>query len=131
MWKGIYLVFRNKNKPEIWDGETFGDLNSGIGAPLGYVVEDLLKQQKALNQNSYTSLEALKLVAHNRLDGYVIDKEIGEYFIEQYQLEESITISPQPYYSDYWHLAFSKGFYQAFPHKADAFWQAISQNSTP
>lgn len=109
----------------VWDGKSFSKLRTGIGAPLGYVVHQMLKQQGALSPKQLAHREGLNLVAKKRLDGYVMDGLIAQRLIAELQLDEALTIDPRPYYQAYLYIPFSRRFFERNPEKVQAFWSQL------
>lgn len=127
LWKGKYHIFVRQDSTLTWDGHDFGDLTFGVGAPLGYVVYQQLEELDALSSMTVGVSSGFKLTARNRIDGYVIDKMMGEYLIDQLELGDTLTLLPRPFMHADWHLPFSTKFYKQNSRKIKRMWKAIEQ----
>ncbi len=83
LWVAQYPIFININSD-------FTERNyvprHGIGAPLNYVVWQLLKERAWLSPFQYEPIDGLKMVAIDRLDGYAVERLIGLNLIAQHKL---------------------------------------------
>lgn len=124
LWTANYLIFTNKKSPLKWDGHTISDVTTGISAPLGYVVYKKLKQEKLLTPYAYEPSEGFKLVAKNRLNGYVINSYTGKDIIKKLQLSKLVIPLEIPYMTEDLHLVLSKNI---TPDKSQLIWQSLAK----
>lgn len=73
-----YYVYSASNSALTWDGKTFHHVKHGVATPSGYVTEQLLAELGVLQSLDSSIGAGLDLVINNRLDGYVLAKEIAE-----------------------------------------------------
>ena len=127
LWRVEYPVIVRSDATLQWDGRQFTGVRHGVGAPLGYVVAQRLRELGVLSSESLAPAKALKLVAAGRLDGYVLEREIAQELIESQQLEGQLMFLPQPLLVTEWYLPLSHQFYAAHPAQAEALWQALAE----
>ncbi|MDF2178362.1 transporter substrate-binding domain-containing protein [Aliiglaciecola sp. CAU 1673] len=121
-----YPVFQRASHT-VWNGAAFSNVKMGIGAPIGYVAEAKLSQSGILSRMKYTPQEGLRQLAQGRLDGYVVEEKIGKYIVANIGETHRIKASSRPFMVAYWHIPFSKGFYQQYSDNAKAFWQSLAK----
>lgn len=127
LWKVEYPIFYNKNKPlDLADYPN--QLSTGIGAPFGYVVHKILANRKLLTSNNYSVEEGLKLVAQGKLDGYVVETEIGKSVINKLGHIDRVSISEQSILTSFWFVAFSPQFYTENQALVERFWTTLNQH---
>lgn len=127
LWEGVYSIFVRHGAALGWDGERFSQLKNGVAAPSGYVAQQKLNRLGVRGPQHLEVEKGLWLVAMERLDGYVIDRHIGEHLIRKYGLNDSLTTLPIPFMSSKWYLALSKPFVRLHPDEAQALWSALEK----
>lgn len=127
LWQVDYSIIVHKDTSLNWDGEKFSGVERGVGAPLGYVVRKRLETLGVLATTPPAADTALKLIALKRLDGFVIEREIGLNLIERLQLTGELRLLPLPLMQAEWYVPLSHQFYQRHPQVAERFWQALSE----
>jgi polar amino acid transport system substrate-binding protein len=130
MRKATYRVFVPVKRKTQWDGEKFSNLSSGIGAPFGYAVYYKLKDARVLSSMTLDSANGFKMLALNRLDGYVVEQKIGLKITESKGWKNKIKMLPAPYHTSHFHLLMSNPFYLANTDGAESIWQEINQLRT-
>jgi polar amino acid transport system substrate-binding protein len=123
MWLAQYPVFTPKNIE--FDIETYIP-NKGIGAPLGYVVWNILEQQNWLSPFQYEPIEGLKMLTVNSLDGYVVEKLIGLHLIQENNLIAKIQMNQYSVLDTKWYLPFNKDFYNKNRLLVHDFWKHMA-----
>ncbi|MBC9250354.1 hypothetical protein A9179_08735 [Pseudomonas alcaligenes] len=126
LWHVDYPIIVRKGSALRWDGQHFSGVTYQLSSPPGYVARQHLKEQGVLSTLSLTPAKALALVARGRLDGYVLERHVGQHLIDRLQLGEQLTLLPQPLFEDDWYLPLSHQFYQRNPEVAERFWQALA-----
>lgn len=124
LWKAQYPVFtlkENEFHPERYTP------TSGLGAPFGYVVTDILLEKNWLNPYSYKVDKGMQMVASGKLDGYAVERQIGENVVAQLGLSHSLKASNSVLVSSYWHVPFNVDFYEENKPQVDAFWRIVAQ----
>jgi len=127
LWPAEYRVIVRPDSSLQWDGRSFQGINHGIGAPLGYAVSQYLKSMGVLANESLAPATALKLVVAGRLDGYVLESELGLALIKREGLQGQLVLLPTPVVRADWYLPLSHQFYAAHPERAERLWQAIGE----
>lgn len=127
LWEGVYSIFVRHGTTLQWDGERFSQIKNGVAAPSGYVAQQTLNRLGVQGPQHLEVEKGLWLVAMDRLDGYVIDRHIGEHLIRKYGLNDSLTTLPLPLMSSKWYLAFSRSFVSGHPDNAQALWNALEK----
>ena len=98
----------------------------GIGAPLGYVVWDKLKENNWLSPFQYTPSQGFNMLAINKLDGYVVEQIIGQNLIHEQNLATKVKVSKHSIVSTYWYLPFNQKFYLNNKELVHEFWRNIA-----
>ena len=123
LWLAQYPVFRAKGKPFI---AAQYQPQTGIGAPFGYVVLDMLKDKNWLSPYQYEPKDGLKMVAMNKLDGYVVERQIGIHLLEVINHTKDVEVSQHLMLQSNWYLPFNKSFYESYPTLVEAMWRNIA-----
>lgn len=127
LWRVEYPIIVRPGGALQWDGQHFSGVRQGVGAPLGYATSQRLRELGVLASESLAPAKALRLVATGRLDGYVLEREIGLALIERQELEGQLVFLPKPLLETDWYLPLSHQFYTAHPELAEGFWQALAE----
>lgn len=127
LWQVDYPILTRVNSDLRWDGERFSGVNRGVGAPLGYVAQERLKVLGVLTQTSLAAEQALRLVASGRLDGYVVERQIGLSLIDKLGLNERLNFMSLPLMKADWHLPLSYQFVKRHPDLSARFWQSLGE----
>ncbi|WDE10562.1 hypothetical protein [Thalassomonas haliotis] len=125
--KAIYRVYTPANSQVTWDGKEFSALSSGIGAPYGYVVYHMLKNAGYLSPIDLSVEEGFKMLALNRLNGYVVEEQVADALIEKEQYQGKITSLPLAFHISYFHLLLSHQFYRRDPGGAEKLWDELKR----
>ena len=123
MWRGQYPVFTSAEK--VFDKDNY-QVKYGIGAPLGYVVWHKLKEKNWLSTHQYQPEEGFKMLALNKLDGYIVDRLVGLNIIKKYNLADTVHINQGPFLDALWYVTFNQEFYQYNQPQIHQFWQAMA-----
>ncbi|MEH8017000.1 transporter substrate-binding domain-containing protein [Rheinheimera muenzenbergensis] len=94
----------------------------GIGAPLGYIIEDWLKSKGWLSPYKFTLNSGLQMVVDGKLDGYSVERFIGMHHLRQLQLDDKIAASSDNLLVEKWFLVFNQQYYQQNQQLVEAFW---------
>lgn len=125
LWREEYRIFVPLQGTLRYDGTRFSGLRTGIGAPTGYVVWKRLKEAGVLNESVLKPQIGLRLVAMDRLDGYVSERSIGLHLLRTMGLRERVALLPQVYHQDDAYLVFSHQFRYRHPQLTQAIWQSL------
>ncbi len=125
VWQGNYSVFVRKGSSLRWNGERFSGVRSKLSAPLGYVVAERLKSMGLLVSGHIPPERGMVMVAHNRLDGYVVEENIGWAFVRQIKLQYSLDVLPQYFARIPWYLPLSADFYSNYPQLSERLWDSL------
>ncbi|MBL4740659.1 MAG: hypothetical protein JKY12_06675 [Sneathiella sp.] len=121
-----YSIFTSRDNPVQWNGAFSKKQIPIIGAPLGYVVSQSLRDNHNIKANTqFLTLRGLQLVALRRLNGYVVEKLGGEAILRQEELEDKVIALNPPFEKHYWHLMISHKFYSEFPEISEDIWDQI------
>lgn len=121
-----YTIFTSAKNPVLWDGSFYGNVAPTIAAPLGYVVVRTLKEKHGLKANTQLSPPmAMKFVAKDQLDGYIVEERIGKTVIQQAGLQGQVIPLSPIFEQHYWHFMISHGFYDKNSDTAESIWDQI------
>ncbi|KTF16657.1 hypothetical protein ATS75_04190 [Pseudoalteromonas sp. H105] len=123
LWLAQYPVFKAKGKPFV---AAEYQPNMGIGAPFGYVVLDMLNDKKWLSPYQYEPQAGLKMVAMNKLDGYVVERQIGIHLLEVINHTADVDVSEYLMLQSNWYLPFNKHFYKSHTALVENIWRNIA-----
>ena len=127
LWQADYPIITRIDSSLQWDGEQFSGLQHGLSAPLGYIASQRLQELGVLASASLSAEKSLKLVALGRLDGYVIERQIGTTHIRELGLQSNLKTLPIPLLQADWYLPLSHRFTDQHPELAQRFWQALRE----
>lgn len=127
LWQVDYPILTRMGSGLSWDGERFTGVNRGLTAPLGYVAQQRLGTLGVLSKASHTAEKALRLVASGRLDGYVVERQIGLSLIHKLGLDGRVQMLPLPLMTADWHLPLSHQFVKRHPDLSARFWQSLGE----
>lgn len=123
MWEASYPIFTPSSL--YFNIEEYTPLK-GIGAPLGYVVWDILKKKEWLSPYQYEPIEGLKMLSLKRLDGYVVEKYIGLRLLQENNLTDKVTMNNYSLLNTKWYLSFNKEFYRDNRNTITHFWEEMA-----
>lgn len=126
LWQVEYPVYTHLDSPLAWDGQQFFGLTGALGTPRGYISEERLLQMQLPVQN-FTPESGLKLVAKQRLAGYIIERQIGQALLARTELKYAVRELVQPFMSVPWYLVFSHRHHSAQPEQAARFWAELAR----
>jgi polar amino acid transport system substrate-binding protein len=127
LWQVDYPIITRADSALQWDGQQFSGVQYGISAPLGYIASQRLQALGVESQGAInlSTEKALKLVALGRLDGYVVERQIGNTHIRKLGLQSDLRTLPLPLMQADWYLPLSHQFTRQHPQQAQRFWQAL------
>lgn len=125
VWRGNYTVFVRKGSSLRWNGKYFNGVKAKLSAPLGYVVAERLKAMNLLASGSIPPERGMVMVAHDRLDGYVVEENIGWFFVKQVNLQHSLETLPGYFAQIPWYLPLSADYYSKYPQLSERLWDAL------
>lgn len=126
LWSAEYPVFVARQSPLRFDGTHFSGVRTGLSAPSGYVAWQRLKDAGVLHPAVLPPKTGLKLVALDRLDGYIVERHIGQHLLQKMDLATQVTTLDVPYITDDWHLVFSHQFQRANPELTQNIWASLA-----
>lgn len=110
-----------------WDGTAFNNVEFGIAAPKGYIVEKLLQQMNVL-LNIDVGIEAgFSLLINHRLDGLVLPENAADRLLEQQNLGIIRKLDPY-FYSQPVFVVFSQKQQLLSNTKMLQIWQQIAES---
>lgn len=127
LWQADYPIIARNGGTLGWDGKHFSGTRNGLSAPLGYVANQRLEALGVLAKPTYSAEIALKLIALQRLDGYVLERQIARNHIRTLGLQTQLVLLPTPLFAADWYLPLSHQFYRQHPELAQRFWQALAE----
>lgn len=127
LWTAEYPVFVHEDSLLEWNGEHFSNVRHGIGAPLGYVAEQFLRKLNVLNELSQSPKHGISLVSLKRLDGYVVEKNIGLSLVNDLNAHETIRLLPINFLQADWYVVFSHQYVAHSESRAKRFWESLAE----
>ncbi|EDQ00818.1 ABC-type amino acid transport/signal transduction system, periplasmic component/domain [Shewanella benthica KT99] len=127
LWRARYRVFIHKHSNLKWSNGQFSGLKLGVAAPLGYIAHDKLSKLGTLPANNLTPNEGFTLLVRGRLDGYVIEKYIGQNIINQLKLTDELTTLKEDFMHVNLYMPVSHQWYQQHSELTLKFWQTLAE----
>lgn len=127
LWHVEYPIFVSRQSTLSYDGQRFEGVRTGLSAPSGYVVWQRLKDAGVLHDTVLLPKAGLNLVALNRLDGYVVERNIGQHLLHDLGIEDKVTTLPTLFDQADWYLVFSHPFHRANTALAQRIWQSVGE----
>ena len=124
-WAVNYQIIVAHDSRLTWDGQRFGHLQQGVGAPLGHLSSQRLQQLGALRSGNLRPETALNMIVRQRLDGYVLEALIARAFINKAGLQEQLTVLPTPLFKTDWYVPVTHTFYAAHGQQVWRFWEQL------
>jgi len=112
IWKAEYPIFIRKGSNLKYVESTFSNLVNGVSAPPGYVAAKKLKKIGAMSKSTYIPKQAFPILAKGRIDGYVVERNIGLSLLDQLSLESKIDVLSENFLVAHWFLPFNEEFYK-------------------
>lgn len=103
-----YYVYSSITSKLSWDGQMFQHVQHGVATPNGYVTESMLVTLGVLHALDSTIGSGLELVINNRLDGYVLAKDIAELQLKQHPAANQIRRLEPKFFAQPIYMAFSQ-----------------------
>lgn len=122
-----YPVFVPNNSALQWDGSEFTPFKPSVQSVPGYVAEQMLFEMGIKPLLPLQPRDAMPVVAAGRIDGYVVDRLIGQQILLELGLADQVTTLPQVFLAQPWYLAFSKKRYGADSSLIEAFWDEVDR----
>lgn len=122
-----YPVFHHKDITVSWDGKSFISKDIKIGTPLGYDTVKSLKIEHNIDANiNFLPEKGLALVAQKKLDGYILEKNVGLQLLRKQNLIEKVIPHQSPFKQHNLYLFLSHGFYESHTEEAEKVWTSLA-----
>lgn len=123
-----YALYKMKNSPVQWDGKQFKYLTKPIGAAASYSIVGDLKEMGVNVVESYTQLDAFKILIKERLDGVADLETMADLILKNNpeEFKDIIKVSPPIRTKDYY-LMFSHRFAQNTPRVMNDIWNELQR----
>nr|WP_308419101.1 transporter substrate-binding domain-containing protein [Terasakiella brassicae] len=123
-----YPIFYNAAHSAIqWDGQRFSGPAPRIGTPLGYAtVKSLKKEHKIIPNTSFLPASGLKLVSEGKLDGYIVEKNVGLSLLSKLGLKDKVVAHQPPFKRHALYLVLSHDFYENNSKEAEKIWSTLA-----
>lgn len=122
-----YPIFVNVNAPVKWDGHAFADKKIHLGTPLGYATVTELENVHHISPNqSYLPQAGLEALSQRKLDGYIVERNVGDQLILKHNLQKTVIAQEPPFKSHDLYLLLSHGFYDKNTEKAEKIWSRLA-----
>lgn len=122
-----YPVFVSSGSALRWDGTQFTPSKPMVQSVPGYVAEQRLIDMGMKPVLPLQPRDAMPVVAAGRIDGYVVERLIGQQILLDLGLEDQIKTLTEVFLAQPWYLAFSKQRYKTDSEKIEAFWDEIDR----
>lgn len=126
LWFADYSVYSRIHSDLKWDGIEFSGLDNGVGAPFGYIAYQKLERLKALPTRNIGANEAFPLVAKGRLDGYVIERTIGDRYLQEHKLGGEVVRLTPSFMQVHWYVPVSHLWYKRNRELTQEFWNTLA-----
>ena len=119
LWLSQYPVFSLKTEP--FSLQHYQP-RYGIGAPLGYIVEQWLQDKGWLSPYKVSAKKGFQRVLDGKLDGYSVERQVGLLHLQRLQLADKIGPSHDNLLTEKWFLVFNNAFYQQHSALVEQLW---------
>lgn len=123
-----YYIYSSTNSKLNWDGQLFQHVHHGIAAPSGYIAEQMLAELGVLQRLNSTIGSGLDLVINNRLDGYVLAKDIAEQQLKHHPAAEQIRRLEPEFLEQALYMAFSQQARHLTTQQRLAIWSQLERS---
>ena len=120
-----YHLYTHQQSELSWDGKNLHQLKFGLSAPQGFVVEQKLRQLKALSTLPSDIHSVLEMVLNHRLDGYVLADFVAQAQLQHHPQAHLIKKLQPPFYQQQLFLVFSPQLAKTQPQLLQRVWQQI------
>ncbi len=125
-WRVKYPVFVRQDGELFWDGKDFRGLRYGLSAPVGYLAHQKLLKLGA-NYTHELDLElGLQLVSLGRLDGYIVEQNIGMQAVRKLKLDNVHTPFEEAFMFADLYIPLSKSLLRSRSQLAKTFWESLA-----
>lgn len=124
--KANYKVYTNLKSKIDWNGKEFLNLVSGIGAPKKYIANYKLKEMGVLKETDIKVKQAFDLIVKNRIDGYVIMKDVADIILKNYKNKDQIKFLDKDFITDLLYIPVSNKFAKDYPELTKSFFNELS-----
>lgn len=100
----------------------------GLSAPAGYISYQFLQQQNLLSPYQTDLNTALKLIENDRLDGYVIARDIANELLKIEDNAEKLRLTSGSIMNEYLYAPMNLDYYEKNTVQVSSFWQALHEN---
>jgi polar amino acid transport system substrate-binding protein len=122
LWLSQYPVFSLETKP--FSLQQYQP-RYGIGAPLGYIVEQWLQDKGWLSPYKVGADMGFQRVLDGKLDGYSVERQVGMLHLHRLQLADKIVPSGDNLLTEKWFLVFNNKFYQQHSTLIEQLWSNL------
>ena len=126
LWKAEYPIFVKRNSTLNYSSGKFVNILHGVSAPPGYVATKKLKSLNALAISTYVPKQAFPILRKGRIDGYVVERFIGQGIIESLGLSGEFKTLDENLLEAHWFLPFSKEYYKKNRESVEKLWKRLS-----
>ncbi|PKF60404.1 hypothetical protein CW745_15170 [Psychromonas sp. psych-6C06] len=127
IWQAEYPIFVHQESDFSWNGVSFNQQKLQLSAPLGYVAYQKLKQLGVLFPSNLSHQKGLGLVARKRIDGYVVERAIGETLLRKKGIVKNMKQLPIPFLTSSWYLVLSHRYTKNYADEAITFWNTLAK----
>lgn len=123
-----YFLYKLKDSPLEWDGETFSNLDGEIGAVIGYSIVGDLEEMGVTVYEGQNQLDNLRKLARGRLTGVAGLETMNDLHLKAYpeEFKDIVKVQPPLAEKDYY-LILSHQFVQQHPQLAADIWDEIER----
>jgi len=126
IWSSYYSIFVHVDSKITYKNGIFNNLELGLDAPAGYVVYNMLKDMKVLTKRNNKPDKAFDLIAHKRIDGYIIEEKIGKFLLRKTNNSKLIKTLEEKFLVGHWYIAFSRKFFIKNKKLTKQIWQSLN-----
>ncbi len=127
LWDSKYFVFTHINSKIKFENGKFHNLKFGIDAPPGYVAYKKLKSLNVLTKFNNAPKKAFQLLLLKRIDGYVIEENIGKYIASKNNANDKVKMLKEVFHSGKWFMPISKSYFEKNKELSQRIWRTIAK----
>lgn len=126
LWQPRYMIFTHKESKLKYEAGKIHNQKLALSSPKGYLITSKLLKKGVTLTKEFSPLKAMNLLERKRIDGYIIEEQIGNFYVKSLKLQNQIKVLENPFHEDYFYFVFSNDFKKKHPKLTQKIWENIA-----